>query len=106
MQFFKKETHFDFMAKRKLAIAFSAILIIVSIFSLVSRGLNFGLDFTGGTLLEVGYPQAVELSSIRKSLAAANYRDAIVQHFGTAKDVLVRVARARGSAVLKSVTLS
>jgi len=96
MQFFKKETHFDFMAKRKLAVVFSAILIIVSISSLVSRGLNFGLDFTGGTLLEVGYPQAVELAEIRKSLAAANYGDAIVQHFGTARDVLVRVAPREG----------
>lgn len=96
MQFFKKETHLDFMAKRKLAIAFSAFLIIASIFSLVSKGLNFGLDFTGGTLLEVGYPQAVELASIRKALDAAHYGDAIVQHFGTAKDVLVRIAPREG----------
>ena len=96
MQFFKKETHFDFMAKRKLALAFSSLLLIVSIFSLISKGLNFGLDFTGGTLLEVGYPQAVELSEVRKSLTAANYGDAIVQHFGTARDVLVRVAPREG----------
>lgn len=96
MQFFKKEPHFDFMGRRKLAIAFSAFLIIASIFSLVSKGLNFGLDFTGGTLLEVGYPQAVELASIRKALDAAHYGDAIVQHFGSAKDVLVRVAPREG----------
>ena len=96
MQFFKKETHFDFLARRKLALVFSGILLIISIFSLVSKGLNFGLDFTGGTLLEVGYPQAVELSEIRQSLAEANYADAIVQHFGTARDVLVRVAPREG----------
>ena len=96
MQFFKKQTHFDFMAGRKLALAISATLLLVAVFSLVSRGLNFGLDFTGGTLLEVGYPQAVELADIRKSLAAANYADAVVQHFGTAKDVLVRVAPREG----------
>lgn len=92
MQFFKQETKFDFMGKRKLALAFSAILIVASIFSLASKGLNFGLDFTGGTLLEVGYPQAVELHDLRAALDKAGYGDAIVQHFGTARDVLVRVA--------------
>lgn len=92
MQFFKQVPQFNYMAKRKLAIIFSACLMAVSIFGLVNKGLNFGLDFTGGTLLEVGYPKAVELTGIRKALAAAGYGDAVVQHFGTAKDVLVRVA--------------
>jgi len=96
MQIFKKQTSFDFMSKRKFALIFSTILIVVSIFSLATRGLNFGLDFTGGTLLEVGYPQAVNLQGIRKALEGANYGDAIVQHFGTAKDVLVRVAPREG----------
>ena len=96
MQFFKKETKFDFMGKRKLALIFSVALIIGSIASLASKGLNFGLDFTGGTLLEVGYPQAVELNDIRAALDKANYGDAVVQHFGTAKDVLVRVAPREG----------
>lgn len=96
MQFFNKETHFDFMARRKLALVFSGILLLVSIFSLASKGLNFGLDFTGGILLEVGYPHAVELADVRKALAEAKYDDAVVQHFGTAKDVLVRVAPRTG----------
>ncbi len=96
MRFFNKDTHFDFISKRKWALIFSAILVIISIVSLVAKGLNFGLDFTGGTLLEVGYPQAVELTEIRKALSAANYGDAIVQHFGTARDVLVRVAPREG----------
>ncbi len=96
MQIFKQETRFDFMGKRKLAIVFSTTLLLVSIFSLVSKGLNFGLDFTGGTLLEVGYPHAVELNDIRAALHKANYGDAVVQHFGTAKDILVRVAPREG----------
>lgn len=96
MQFFKKQTHIDFMAGRKLAVVFSALLLIASIASLATRGLNYGLDFTGGTLLEVGYPHAVQLNDLRKALAAANYGDAVVQHFGTAKDVLVRVAPREG----------
>ncbi|MDH5445788.1 MAG: protein translocase subunit SecF [Gammaproteobacteria bacterium] len=110
MQFFKKETTFDFMGKRKLALVFSALLIIASIASLASKGLNFGLDFTGGTLLELGYPQAVELNDIRTTLDKAGYGDAIVQHFGTARDVLVRIAPREnvssseiGDAILKTL---
>ena len=92
MQFFKQGTKIDFMSKRKLAMVLSLVLIVGSITSLVTKGLNFGLDFTGGTLIEVGYPQAVELSSVRQTLEKAGFGDAIVQHFGTAKDVLVRIA--------------
>jgi preprotein translocase subunit SecF len=56
------------------------------------RGLNFGIDFTGGTLVEVGYPQAVELPVVREALSKDGFGDAVIQHFGTSKDVLVRLA--------------
>jgi len=92
MQLFKKQTNFDFMGKRKLAVLLSASLIIISIISLSTRGLNFGLDFTGGTLIEVGYAQPVELASVRDALHNAGYADAVVQHFGTSHDVLIRLA--------------
>ncbi len=96
MQFFKQEPHFDFMGGRKIAIAISLLMILVSIGALATRGLNFGLDFTGGTLIEVGYPQAVELPPIRAALDKAGFKDAVVQHFGTARDVLVRIAPQEG----------
>jgi len=96
MQFFKQETRFDFMGGRKIAMAISILMIIVSIGALATRGLNFGLDFTGGTLIEVGYPQAVELPPIREALEKAGFKDAVVQHFGTASDVLVRIAPQEG----------
>ena len=98
MQIFKKAPHFDFMGKRKLAIVFSLLLIAASIGSLAVRGLNFGLDFTGGTLIEVGYEQAVDLQQVRSALDKAGFGDAVVQHFGTAKDVLVRLAPREGEA--------
>ncbi|MDH5785311.1 MAG: protein translocase subunit SecF [Chromatiales bacterium] len=92
MQLFKKETNINFMGQRKLALLFSALLLLVAIGSIISRGFNFGIDFTGGTLVEVGYPQAVELREIRSVLQSVGYGDATVQHFGKASDVLIRIA--------------
>lgn len=92
MQIFKNTPSFDFMGKRKIALAFSALLIIAAISSLAVKGLNFGLDFTGGTLIEVAYPQSADLTKIRHRLASDGFEDAIVQNFGSSKDVLVRLA--------------
>ncbi len=110
MQFFKQETRFDFMGGRRIAMALSITMILISIGALVTRGLNFGLDFTGGTLIEVGYEQPVELPPIREALEKAGFKDAVVQHFGTARDVLVRIApqegrnaNTLGDAVLKTL---
>ncbi len=89
---------FDFISKRKLALFLSLFLIVLSIGSLATRGLNLGLDFTGGTLIEVGYPQAAELSEIRATLAEIGYGDAVVQHFGSAREVLIRIPPREGVA--------
>ncbi len=92
MQLFKKETHIDFMGKRKLAMMLSGLLIIIALGSLITRGLSLGIDFTGGTLVEIGFPQAVELPAVRDKLSEAGFADAVVQHFGTSRDVLIRLA--------------
>ncbi len=92
MQILSKETKFRFMARRWQAVIFSAVLLLLSLGSMALRGLEFGIDFTGGTLIEVGYPKAVELQEVRGALSQAGFRSAVVQHFGTAKDVLVRIA--------------
>jgi preprotein translocase subunit SecF len=91
MKFLNKKTNIDFMGQRKIAFVFSLILIVVSIGSLVTRGLNFGLDFTGGTLIEVSYPSAPEISDVRAHLADAGMTDAVVQTFGKATDIVVRI---------------
>lgn len=96
MQLFKKPTNFDFMSRRKLALVFSLILLLISIGSLATRGLNFGLDFTGGTLIEMGYGHAVDLQKVRSTLDQADFSEAVVQHFGTARDILVRIAPREG----------
>jgi len=81
----------DFMGLRKPAIILSATLILISIVSLASLKLNVGIDFTGGSVIEVGYQQAVELQPIRNALETSGFGDAIVQHFGSAKEVLIRL---------------
>ncbi|MCB1758557.1 MAG: protein translocase subunit SecF [Gammaproteobacteria bacterium] len=92
MRILKSPLNIDFMARRKLAMTVSVALILVSIVAVILRGMNLGIDFTGGTLVEVGYQKAVELSQVRSVLAAAGFEDVTVQHFGTTKDVLVRLA--------------
>jgi preprotein translocase subunit SecF len=96
MQIFTQESRFDFLGKRRMALFFSGTLLLISILSIAVRGFNFGIDFTGGTLLEVGYPQGVELAGIRGVLQQEGYGDAVVQHFGSARDVLLRIAPREG----------
>ena len=85
------ESNINFLGHRKVAVAISVILVLVSLALLATRGLNFGIDFTGGTLVEVGYPQAVELDPIRQQLADNDFERATVQYFGTSRDVLIRL---------------
>jgi preprotein translocase subunit SecF len=91
MQLFKQQTNIDFMSKRKIAFVFSAILLIASIASIVTQGLNFGIDFTGGTMIEVAYEQEANLDDIRGQLTQAGYDDALVQNFGSLNEVLIRL---------------
>lgn len=82
----------NFMRLRIPALVLSTILIIGSIVSLATNSLNWGLDFTGGTLIEVGYDKPAKLSDIRRQLSSAEFEDAIVQNFGSSEDVLIRIA--------------
>ncbi|MGR3913709.1 MAG: protein translocase subunit SecF [Gammaproteobacteria bacterium] len=99
MEFFKRKTRIEFLSYRRLALLVSCALMAASIASLSMRGLNFGIDFTGGTLVEVGYRQSVEIESVRAALQQGQFEDAVVQHFGTARDVLVRLPAAAVAAV-------
>jgi len=93
MQLLKTNSVIDFMGKRNVAMIFSAILLLGAVGSIVTRGLSMGIDFTGGTLIEVGYTQDANLPSIRETLVQGGHGDASVQQFGTAKDVLIRLAK-------------
>ncbi len=82
----------NFMGKRKLAMFLSLLLIIGSLGSIAVNGLNLGIDFTGGFLIEAGFQDDVNLDEVRTALADANFVDARVHHFGTSKEILVRIA--------------
>jgi preprotein translocase subunit SecF len=86
-----KITNINFIGNRNIALIFSSVLMIISIGSLAVRGLQMGIDFTGGTLIEVGYQKPADLTVLRNTLDAEGFDDATVQNFGTAKDVLIRL---------------
>ena len=85
------KSNIDFMRLRKPAMVLSGVLMLLSILSLFTLKLNVGIDFTGGSIIEVGYQQAVELEPIRNALENRGFGDAIVQHFGSASEVLIRL---------------
>ena len=91
------------MRGRVVALCFSATLMAIAIGVLATQGLNFGIDFTGGTLIELGYQRSADLKKIREQLAGADIGDAVVQNFGSSRDVLVRIAPREG---LNSAKLS
>lgn len=91
MDLFKTTPKIDFMGKRQIAIGLSVVLFVLSFIAFATRGLNFGIDFTGGTLIEVAYDRVADLGLVRKQLAAAGFDAAIVQHVGSAKGVIVRI---------------
>jgi len=96
MEFFRKVTRFPFMHTRRRWYAVSAIIILAALVALFARGLNFGIDFTGGVVLELSFPQAAELEKVRGALGGAGFGDAAVQSFGTSQDVLVRLLPEEG----------
>lgn len=84
------------MRRRGVTAVLSILAIVISIVALSTRGLNFGIDFTGGVLLEVGYSEAADLAQIRQSLALEGFGEAQVQNFGTARDVMIRLLPREG----------
>ncbi len=96
MEFFHRKTSYPFMATRRRWYVVSALLVLISLGSLAVRGLNFGIDFTGGVVVELGFPQAADLQKVRGALGAAGFGEAAVQGFGTPRDVMVRLLPEKG----------
>lgn len=92
MEFFKHNTHIDFMSQRKWAAGISIVLFLFSLISLGIFGLNKGLDFTGGTQIQISYPEEANLNAIHDALKKIGFSDALVISYGTSRDVLITLA--------------
>lgn len=97
MEFLKKDLAIDFLGRRRIAAIASGVVIVACIVSMVIQGINFGLDFTGGTLVEVRYEEQVSVDDVREQLAAVGFEDTTVQYFGTSRDVMIRLPSHEGS---------
>ena len=91
MEVFNPNSNIDFLRLRKISIAISALLVVISIIAIFGKGLNYGLDFTGGVLIEVSYEQPVDTGDVRGALDDAGYHNALVQSVGGAREVSVRI---------------
>jgi preprotein translocase subunit SecF len=91
MELFRIKKDIPFMSYGRLTTAISLITFILAVFFLWSKGLNYGVDFTGGTVMEVSYPQAADIGKIRQAMDGIGLNDATVQNFGTSRDVLIRL---------------
>lgn len=92
MKFLDFKEPLNFMRFKSPAIIFSLLLVLGSLFSIFTKGINFGLDFTGGIVVEAGFEQQADLPKIRNALAADGFPDAVVQYFGTSTEVMIRIA--------------
>ncbi len=92
MEFFSKVTNYDFIGTQRPAIIISLIIIFCSLALLFTRGLNWGLDFTGGTLVELGYSEPADLDKARSLLEASEFKGAVVQNLGSSREVMIRLA--------------
>jgi preprotein translocase subunit SecF len=91
VEFFSHQTSFHFMATRKLWYALSTVLVLVSLVSFFTRGLNLAIDFTGGVNAEVNFTHAVDVDAVRTQLTAAGFHEPEVQSFGSSRDIVVRL---------------
>ena len=91
MEIFRVKKDIPFMKYRSISALISTSIFILSIAFLTFKGLNLGVDFTGGTIMEVSYPEGANIEEIRKTLSSIDLTDTQVQNFGTAKDVLIRL---------------
>src|SRR5258708_3721534 len=91
MEFFRQNTNINFMEQRRFATIFSGILFLLAVISLQINGLAWGLDFTGGTQIELHFPTSPNIPQIRESMHNAGFKEAVVITYGTSLDVLISV---------------
>jgi len=107
MQLIPSNLHIDFIGKRKFALIISAVMILVSLGALATKGLNFGIDFTGGTLVEVKFDKAPAIVDVRESISPKGFGNAVIQEFGSPEEIMIRVQNmdAENSSVISTAIL-
>lgn len=103
MQLIRPDINIDFIGRRKLAMLISAIMIVISLGALAVKGLNFGIDFTGGTLVEVKFDKPADIADIRAAISPKGYGNAVIQDFGSPEEIMIRVQNKENE---KSSTIS
>jgi len=103
MQLIRPDINIDFIGRRKIALLVSALMILISLGALATKGLNFGIDFTGGTLIEVKFDKAHTIADIRSAISPKGFGNAVIQEFGSPDEILIRVQNKDG---VKSSTIS
>jgi len=96
MQIIRPDINLDFIGKRKIAMFISALMILISLGMLAVKGLNFGIDFTGGTLVEVKFNKAPSIADVRNAISPKGYGNAVIQEFGSPEEILIRVQNREG----------
>jgi preprotein translocase subunit SecF len=104
-KYFLSDANFDFMGFRNKALALSAVLLVVAVVSLASKGITPGLDFSGGALIQVSYQEEPDLAEVRTALESAGIEDAVVQTFGSNNDIAIRLQVEEGSSATISETV-
>jgi preprotein translocase subunit SecF len=99
MEIFRVKRDIPFMKYSKISAAISTTAFLLAVFFIIIRGLNLGVDFTGGTMMEVSYPEAANIEDIRETLQKIDLNDAQVQNFGTEEDVLIRLPIREGLSI-------
>ncbi|MDX8401145.1 MAG: protein translocase subunit SecF [Mariprofundaceae bacterium] len=96
MQLIRPDTNIDFIGKRRIALAISGLMILASLAAIAFKGLNFGIDFTGGTLVEVKFQTPPAIAEVRKAISPKGYGNAIIQEFGAPDEIMIRVQNKDG----------
>src|ERR1700722_3330609 len=105
LHFVPRETHIDFVSKRWWAFGVSMLLVLITIVALCVKGLNLGIDFKGGILIEAKAPQAVDIGNLRETLNTLNLGEVSLQQFGSPGDVLIRIQRQEGDEAAQSLAI-
>ena len=106
MEFFKPDLNFDFVGKRRIFVGISCAAVLLSVLLLAVRGLNYGIDFVGGTIVQVAFKEKKPIADIRKVVSGLSLGDAVIQEFGSDREFLIRVEKLKGGieAVDKRIT--